>query len=38
MTAANYREIFFTITTKPDRDKYLQKPNYKRALQGLDEE
>lgn len=37
MTLENYRRIFFTITTKPDREKYLQKPNYKRALQGLDE-
>jgi len=38
MTRENYWQIFFTITTKPDRDKYLQKPNIERAMKGLEED
>lgn len=38
MTAANYREIFFTTSKKPDREKYLKHPDYDKALRGEDEE
>jgi hypothetical protein len=37
MTRKNYFEVFFTITKKADREKYLQHPDYKKALRGEDE-
>jgi len=37
MTRANYFEVFFTMTKKPDREKYLLHPNYEKALRGEDE-
>jgi hypothetical protein len=37
MTWENYREIFFTATTKPDREKHLKHPDYEKALRGEEE-
>ena len=37
MTRKNYLEVFFTITKKADREKYLQHPDYGKALRGEDE-
>jgi len=37
MTFSNYKEIFFTATTKPDREKHLDHPDYKKALKGEEE-
>lgn len=37
MTRASYVEVFFTITKKPDREKYLQHPDLNKALKGEDE-
>lgn len=37
MTRANYFEVFFTTTKKPDRENYLQHPDYEKALRGEDE-
>lgn len=37
MTRANYLQIFFTMTTKPDREHYLLHPNYEKAKRGEEE-
>lgn len=37
MTRANYFRVFFTMTGKPDREKYLQHPDYEKAHRGEDE-
>jgi hypothetical protein len=37
MTRENYFQIFGTITTKPDREKYLDHPDYEKARRGEQE-
>jgi hypothetical protein len=37
MTRENYFRVFFTITKKPDREKYLKHPNTEAALRGEEE-
>jgi hypothetical protein len=37
MTRANYFEVFFSTSKKPDCEKYLQHPDYEKALRGEDE-
>lgn len=37
MTRQNYFKIFFTMTKAEDREKYLQHPDYEKALRGEDE-
>ncbi|MBL7931235.1 MAG: glycosyltransferase family 39 protein [Bacteroidia bacterium] len=38
MTPQNYFRVFFTITEKPDHEKYLKHPDYEKALRGEDED
>lgn len=37
MTRENYFRVFFTITKKEDREKYLQHPDYEKAKRGEEE-
>jgi hypothetical protein len=37
MTRANYFEVFFSTSKKPDREKYLQHPDNEKALRGEEE-
>lgn len=37
MTRRNYFKVFSTTTKQADREKYLQHPDYKKALKGEDE-
>jgi hypothetical protein len=36
MTMRSYFKVFFTTSKQPDREKYLDHPDYDKALRGED--